>query len=434
KYLRPETLQFFGFYTSVAGRYGNKGQTDYGAANEVLNQLAYLLHKEWDGQVKVCGINWGPWLRVTHGSGMVTPETKAQFEARGVSLILPDEGRDFVLNEVLHGHTDDIEVIAGDNPWEYEEAQHAAFHGDEQGGFSAASQPLLHRAKRKPGSSDSYDLIKQLDLVTDPYADHHRIDGKPVVPFTFACELMAEAALSGSPGKSVAALTDVSLFKGIVLDQDKLDLEARVKPVNGHADVELWTVEETPKPAYRSRVIFDGVPDARIVPLSNATAENGPSIQSAYRDWLFHGPDLQTVRSILHLDETHITALGEASDPGHLYPPAKGAAWIFDPAILDGALQLVLVWSRAMRNETGLPARLGRMVRTGTEPLVGPVRIEMHYLSAASESRIRCDFTIYDAENRPRIIVQDFEATSTSRLNRVGGRVPGLRPQLRTEC
>ncbi|MEM7740712.1 MAG: SDR family NAD(P)-dependent oxidoreductase, partial [Pseudomonadota bacterium] len=117
KYLRPETLQFFGFYTSVAGRYGNKGQTDYGAANEVLNQLAYLLHKEWGGQVKVCGINWGPWLRVTHGSGMVTPETKAQFEARGVSLIHPDEGRDFVLNEVLHGHTDDIEVIAGDNPW-----------------------------------------------------------------------------------------------------------------------------------------------------------------------------------------------------------------------------------------------------------------------------------------------------------------------------
>ena len=37
--VRPETLRFFILFGSVAGRYGNSGQSDYAAANELLNRL-----------------------------------------------------------------------------------------------------------------------------------------------------------------------------------------------------------------------------------------------------------------------------------------------------------------------------------------------------------------------------------------------------------
>src|SRR6185312_4739201 len=37
--LNPRTLRFFVMFGSVAGRYGNSGQSDYGVANELLNRL-----------------------------------------------------------------------------------------------------------------------------------------------------------------------------------------------------------------------------------------------------------------------------------------------------------------------------------------------------------------------------------------------------------
>ncbi|MCU0839433.1 MAG: SDR family NAD(P)-dependent oxidoreductase, partial [Rhodospirillales bacterium] len=47
--VRPDGLRFFVLFSSVAGRYGNAGQTDYATANELLNRLAWQLHRQWQG-------------------------------------------------------------------------------------------------------------------------------------------------------------------------------------------------------------------------------------------------------------------------------------------------------------------------------------------------------------------------------------------------
>src|SRR5262249_39201390 len=44
--LRPDGLRFLVFFSSIAGRFGNRGQADYVAANEVLNKLARRLDRE----------------------------------------------------------------------------------------------------------------------------------------------------------------------------------------------------------------------------------------------------------------------------------------------------------------------------------------------------------------------------------------------------
>jgi NAD(P)-dependent dehydrogenase (short-subunit alcohol dehydrogenase family) len=78
--LRPESLKFCIFFSSIAGRFGNAGQSDYSAANEFLNKLAQELDRRWPGRVSA--VNWGPW-----DAGMVSDELRKIYASREMSLI-----------------------------------------------------------------------------------------------------------------------------------------------------------------------------------------------------------------------------------------------------------------------------------------------------------------------------------------------------------
>ena len=60
--LDPARLEFFALFASITSRYGNRGQSDYAAANEVLSKLACDLDRNWPG--RVVSIAWGPWAEV----------------------------------------------------------------------------------------------------------------------------------------------------------------------------------------------------------------------------------------------------------------------------------------------------------------------------------------------------------------------------------
>src|SRR4029453_636672 len=105
---RPETLKFFALFSSVSARYGNRGQCDYAAANEILNKLAVSLTRRWPG--RGVSINWGPW---ESANGMVGAELAERFAEAGVSLIARQDGRRAFIEELLHGSRADAEVIWG---------------------------------------------------------------------------------------------------------------------------------------------------------------------------------------------------------------------------------------------------------------------------------------------------------------------------------
>ncbi len=102
--LRPESLQFLIFFSSVSGRFGNRGQGDYAAANEVLNKLAVYLDHKWP--THVVSMNWGPW-----DAGMVSDEVRRQFKRRGVSLIPISTGQQRLVEELNFGRKGEVEVV-----------------------------------------------------------------------------------------------------------------------------------------------------------------------------------------------------------------------------------------------------------------------------------------------------------------------------------
>ncbi|MCB2212987.1 SDR family NAD(P)-dependent oxidoreductase [bacterium] len=111
KKLKPEQMKLAVFFTSMAGRFGNMGQSDYASANEAVNRFAWMLNNEWPN-ARIMSINWGPWI-----SGMVTDELIAAFEARGVIPIPLKGGRQFFLDELNHGSKSEVELVAGSGLW-----------------------------------------------------------------------------------------------------------------------------------------------------------------------------------------------------------------------------------------------------------------------------------------------------------------------------
>ena len=105
--LDASQLKAIAFFSSVAARYGNAGQSDYAMANEILNRMAHWL-KAANPQAAVTSLGWGPW-----DGGMVDDTLKAKFAEMGVSLIPRDAGAHLFADAVLAGAACPVELVIG---------------------------------------------------------------------------------------------------------------------------------------------------------------------------------------------------------------------------------------------------------------------------------------------------------------------------------
>jgi NAD(P)-dependent dehydrogenase (short-subunit alcohol dehydrogenase family) len=114
--LRPESLRFVAFFSSVAAHFGNDGQCDYAAANGVLDALAARLDRLWPA--RVVSVAWGPWAEV----GMAAPHLRAKLRERGFEYLDPATGAAAFRDELERGAKGEANVIlyapAGEGPVE----------------------------------------------------------------------------------------------------------------------------------------------------------------------------------------------------------------------------------------------------------------------------------------------------------------------------
>lgn len=88
---------FVAFFGSIAAVLGNRGQTDYAAANDALETLA----ANWPGRAVT--IHWGPWAPDGDHAGMVSPELAREYERRDIGLLDPAEATAALLRELAYG-------------------------------------------------------------------------------------------------------------------------------------------------------------------------------------------------------------------------------------------------------------------------------------------------------------------------------------------
>jgi NAD(P)-dependent dehydrogenase (short-subunit alcohol dehydrogenase family) len=94
-------------FSSVAGFYGNAGQSDYALANEILNKSAHLIKQRYPN-CHVVSVNWGPW-----DSGMVTSELKRVFAERKIDVIPLNVGAQMLVDELQADRQNDAQIVVG---------------------------------------------------------------------------------------------------------------------------------------------------------------------------------------------------------------------------------------------------------------------------------------------------------------------------------
>jgi acyl transferase domain-containing protein/NAD(P)H-dependent flavin oxidoreductase YrpB (nitropropane dioxygenase family) len=413
--LRPESLKFLALFSSASGPFGNRGQSDYSAANEVLNKLAIHLDRKWPG--RVVSLNWGPW----HKAGMVSPELQREFARRGVELIPIATGCRLFADEIRYGSKGEAEVILAGGAW--------AAAGSESVGQRAAL-PLLRRATVTTNGGKTIEVVRSLDPAQERYLRDHRIDEKPVLPVAMAMELMAEVVQEGWPDLTVAGLRELRVLKGIAVENGPKTIRvvgevASEEPLEGDClavEVELRDENGSSHPNYRATVdLVARLPEPPSVD-AGLIGDLQPfplSVGEAYRRWLFHGPVFQSITEIEGVADRAMAAILNRSSPELCLAEGAEGSWLIDPVVFDSGLQLFLLWARANLDKTPLPSRFRRYRRfangNGSE-----VHCQLRVLESSRDPVFHIDILFFDADGRLVGLLEDMEGACSKALNRLG--------------
>jgi acyl transferase domain-containing protein/NADP-dependent 3-hydroxy acid dehydrogenase YdfG len=318
-----DPLEIVCAFSSVAALFGNPGQCDYAMANEVLNQVLSAERARRPGCL-VRAIGWGPW----HG-GMVTDEIAGRFRDAGVALIDPDAGAAAFLAELSDpAGPSRVIVSAGDT----------------------ATGP---------------EVVAGQVMVAGPdyaYLLDHQVGDVPVAAVATVLDWFVGAARAWRPKASSLAINDLRVLSKLVLPH--LADDGHLLTVNGQQAGEALDVDlcgDSGQRHYRASAIT-ALPSSAIA--WDTPAGLVPLPDPYDSDTLFHGPRLRVIRSVPEVGPAG--AAGVVAGSRALGWERR--SWNLDPAAVDGALQLAVLWARHAGAGRTLPMAIRecRVHRPGT--------------------------------------------------------------------
>ncbi|MBS1953618.1 MAG: SDR family NAD(P)-dependent oxidoreductase [Cyanobacteria bacterium SZAS-4] len=428
--LNLDTLQFIFLFSSIVGRTGNAGQTDYVAANETVNKLAKVLDKKT--KARVASILWGPWK-----GGMAQPELEQIFAKYGWAMIDASAGRSYFIEELELGKKGDVEVLLV-----------AELLGD--AALPAPAGPRLYQSTPSIVEPGSFQFAFELNPEHDLYLNDHTFDGIPVMPMAFALEMMAEAVTAAYPGYSVRKVHRMDIPSGIVFDAPTkqitvvteevsrsemgvkvkvaLNTGAPLKRTNFKAMMELSKTDsgETQRlEACPPDVVAHFTDKSELTVISDQVEET-PSPKDIYGNWLFHGPIFQGIRDIHALGSSGILGTVQAAEETTCFSETNGDKWIIDPVLFDSSMQLAGVWARHNLDITVLPTGfrtlhiLGK-IQSGEE-LFGRIFIN----PGATARELTCELAIYRKNGEMVMLVEGLGGVGSKSLNRLASQASPL--------
>jgi acyl transferase domain-containing protein/NADP-dependent 3-hydroxy acid dehydrogenase YdfG/acyl carrier protein len=354
-------------FSSVAGRFGNAGQTDYSAANDLQCKVLSSLRRTRPG-VRTLAVDWTAWDTIGMATRGSIPTIMA---AAGVQMLPAPAGVAWIRRELRTGMRDGEVVVAGALG-----ALAAEFH--DTGGLDpacvTASGPMVGEVVRA-SVHDGLVVRTTLDPATRPFLDHHRIDGKPVLPGVMVMEAFAEVARLLAPELHVAAVEHVDFRVPLKFYRDEpreVTISALLRPDGDDllAECRLSAERVLPGSDQPQRTVhFTGsvrlTADLPTVdgdePVGSMSGDTTPALtpEQVYRLY-FHGPAYQVVGSAWRQAE------GAASRFAADLPAQVDEPVLIAPRLVELCFQTVGLFEAGTDGHLALPLHVDAVRLTGS--------------------------------------------------------------------
>ncbi|MBV8955854.1 MAG: SDR family NAD(P)-dependent oxidoreductase, partial [Solirubrobacterales bacterium] len=356
-------------FSSIAGRFGNGGQTDYSAANDLLCKSISQMRRI--GDTRGVAIDWTAWAQIGMASRGSIPK---MMEAAGIDMLPPEVGIPVVRRELTAAGAG-TEVVTAGSLGILTQERH------ETGGLDVprASAAVAEHTGPMTGTISAFardgvlTVTTELDPTRQAFLYDHRIDGTPVLPGVMGMEAFAEIASVLVPGYKVIELADVELLAPFKFYRDEprtAILRARLRASGDErvlAECELIGRRELRGKGEQETRHFTGLvrlarkapsaPKASGAPVeADKQADGGVGREEVYRV-LFHGPAYQVLEQAWH-DNGHIVGRLAAELPADHEPPEQPME--LAPRVIELCFQTAGVWELATAGRMGLPTHVDR--------------------------------------------------------------------------
>ncbi len=213
-------------FTSVAGRFGNGGQVDYAAANNILDAEMCRIAHHADAP-RAIAIAWSGWKDV----GMATRGSiETVFAQAGIEMISIETGVNLFVDEMLAGGKRRVVAAGSLGVLDSEESKR-----DPPQKLPEDTTGLLAEPERFPFVDRVLDHEPYVEISTEctldvsrfPFLIDHAIDGTPYHPGVMALEMFSEAALLLYPMCTMAGFSDVEFGLPVKLVKEEVKLRVR---------------------------------------------------------------------------------------------------------------------------------------------------------------------------------------------------------------
>jgi NAD(P)-dependent dehydrogenase (short-subunit alcohol dehydrogenase family) len=371
KMVNVNELRHLIMFSSVAGFYGNVGQSDYAMANEILSTAAHLFSTNHPN-TKVTAINWGAWE-----GGMVSPELQKMFEEAGVSLVNHPGGAARFVQELNGAYHHQPQVIIG---------------GTLPAGISDISGPLK-----------TYTIQRYLSLKDNTFLKDHVIQGSSVLPMVNATAWMADSCVKLFPDYKLARIAHVKLYKGIVFDGTEKEVYfTEIKEQSKTAehivcDVTVYSKGvKLPLNHYRSTITLSRKRSDKPKFQAPRIKENKIDGATFYKDGsLFQGPFYQGIEAVLSIDKDQVLLKCKAPavsfETQGQFPSTSLNAFF-----LDIQYQGMILWVQKYHNgANSLPLQTIEGLVYGEIPANKSFYVHMK-IQENSATKMIADITVYD--------------------------------------
>jgi NAD(P)-dependent dehydrogenase (short-subunit alcohol dehydrogenase family)/acyl carrier protein len=399
-------------FSSVAGRFGNGGQTDYSAVNDLLCKISSSFRTTRPA-TRGIAIDWTAW----GGIGMATRGSiPKMMEVAGIDMLPPEAGIPIIRRELTAGGTRG-EIVIGKRLGIMLSEFDATGGLDLQAVQASAEKhwhgPMLGKVAGL-GVHSGLTIETTLDPKVQPFLRDHQIDGTPVLPGVMGIEAFAEAALSMLPGWHVESLEEVNFlapFKCYRNEPRTVTIETVLHSAGNAvlADCRLIgrrLLHNQTEP--QVTIHFTGRVRLARQPLAATSgpalvAPSGSTVEAAdiYRIF-FHGPAYQVLERAW-CDGNRVVGLMAKGLPANHLPAQK--LTVVSPRLIELCLQTAGVWELKTQGRMGLPQHINQVCLWGT-----PERAEgrLYAIVTADPAQKSFDVEVLDEAGKRYVRVSSY--------------------------